>query len=406
MYELSLIRSLLDKDTYNNYRHVVELKEFSPECRLIVKSLDKWWQTEEGEPTLVDIANLTFAQPIPEKERGYIKELFHQLEQTPINNTAKELLRFFKQQQVCKDLALVAYEASIGRKSIDEVASLASKLKEEEQPNELLYVSDNLQEIINQHIKTPGLRWRLKVLNQSLGSLRKGDFGFVFARPETGKTTFLSSEITNMTSQLGEYDGPIIWFNNEESGEDVKFRNFLSALGWTKEQVLSNPEAAQEQYIDLTHGKLLLYDNAFITKGLVESLCKKEQPSLIVIDQIDKVKGFTADRKDLELGAIYQWGRELAKTYCPVIGICQADGSGEGVRWLQMNHVADAKTAKQAEADFIIGIGKDHAQGFEFVRFLHILKNKLTGDMDTDPNSRHGRFEVLIKPEIGRYEDL
>jgi hypothetical protein len=68
--------------------------------------------------------------------------------------------------------------------------------------------------------------------------------------------------------------------------------------------------------------------------------------------------------------------------------------------------VANAKTAKQAEADWILGIGKSHDVGWETIRFLHLSKNKLMGDKDTDPTMRHGKVEVVIKPEIGRYVDL
>jgi hypothetical protein len=106
------------------------------------------------------------------------------------------------------------------------------------------------------------------------------------------------------------------------------------------------------------------------------------------------------------LGSIYQWARELAKTYCPVIGVCQADGTGDGVRWLTMHHVANAKTAKQAEADWILGIGVSYEEGADKVRYLNISKNKLTGDSDTKDTLRHGKFEVLIKPTVARYEDI
>lgn len=106
------------------------------------------------------------------------------------------------------------------------------------------------------------------------------------------------------------------------------------------------------------------------------------------------------------MGAIYQWAREIAKENCPVVGVCQADGTAEGERWLHMGHVANAKTAKQAEADFILGIGKTNEAGWERTRFINISKNKLTGDDDSDPEARHARLEVLIKPEIARYEDI
>jgi hypothetical protein len=104
---------------------------------------------------------------------------------------------------------------------------------------------------------------------------------------------------------------------------------------------------------------------------------------------------------------MYQWAREIAKDLdCAVIGVCQADGSGEGQKWLTMGNVANAKTAKQAEADWIVGIGKVADVGYENLRYLNASKNKLAGDEDTDPTLRHGKREVLIRAEIARYEDI
>ena len=143
-----------------------------------------------------------------------------------------------------------------------------------------------------------------------------------------------------------------------------------------------------------------------IDKASVERILAQTNPGLIIYDQIDKIKGFKADRDDLALGAIYQWARELAKKYAPSIGVCQADGVAEGQKWLSMANVANAKTSKQAEADFILGIGKTHDETSEYVRYFNISKNKLMGDADTESRLRHGRFEVLIEPEIARYKDV
>ena len=129
------------------------------------------------------------------------------------------------------------------------------------------------------------------------------------------------------------------------------------------------------------------------------------QPSLIIFDQVDKIKGFDGDRMDLQLGSIYQWSRELAKTYAPVIAVTQADGSGEGQKFLTMANVANAKTAKQAEADWILGIGKSNDDNGSYQRYLNISKNKLAGDKDTLPAERHGQFTTVIRPEVGRYQD-
>jgi len=241
-----------------------------------------------------------------------------------------------------------------------------------------------------------------------LGPLRKGNFGFIFARPETGKTTFVSNEATYFAEQIKERNdgaGPVIWFNNEQAGGEVRTRLYQSSLGLTLAELRSNPAKARHMYKQLGGDSIVLYDDANIHRAQVEMLCKEMNPSIVIFDQIDKLKGFEADRDDLHLGAIYIWARELAKVYCPVIGVCQADGTAEGVKYLTMEHVANAKTSKQAEADFILGIGCVHDPVFEFVRYFNISKNKLQGDEDTNPKLRHGRFECLIRPEIGRYEE-
>jgi len=230
--------------------------------------------------------------------------------------------------------------------------------------------------------------------------------GAVAVSGNTGKTTFLASEITYMAEQLVEGDGPILWCNNEQVDDEVFLRVYQAGLGITIEQLLSNKPHWQAEFKKKFGNKILMPRNFVSTKQNVERLIKKYKPSLVVFDQIDKIKGFDADREDLLLGSIYQWARELAKQQCPIIAVCQADGSGEGQKWLTMANVANAKTAKQAEADWILGIGKTHDVGWESIRFLHLSKNKLMGDANTDPSLRHGKVEVVIKPEIGRYEDL
>jgi KaiC/GvpD/RAD55 family RecA-like ATPase len=239
-----------------------------------------------------------------------------------------------------------------------------------------------------------------------LGSLRRGDFGFLFARPETGKTTFLVSEVTNFASQLTESMGPILWFNNEEQGNKVQLRLYQAMLGCNLTELFSDIKGNQDKYMERGGAGIKLYDSAAIHRKQVEQITRELRPSLIIFDQLDKIKGFTDDREDLRLGAIYIWAREIAKQYCPVIAVCQADASGEGKRWLTMENVANAKTAKQAEADWIMGIGKTHDVSEEYMRHLHICKNKLTGDTDSDPSLRHGRQTVRILPDLARYEDL
>jgi replicative DNA helicase len=329
------------------------------------------------------------------------------LEQIDGENVGQDMLQDLLRQSIERsqayDLALLSIDVSEGRQPLSKILDFYSKLEDQiEKDNEEEFVTDDIRILFDETIHKPGLRWRLNTLNQSLGSLRKGDFGFIFARPETGKTTFLASEITHFASQT---DAPILWFNNEEGGNKVKVRIMQAAIGINQRDLFKDMDLNFDKYIGLTNGNIKLKDSASIHKRQIELLCNELKPALIIFDQIDKIKGFDADREDLRLGAIYIWARELAKQYCPVIGVCQADVTAEGKKWLTMDNVANAKTSKQAEADWILGIGTVHDEALKYVRYLHLSKNKLSGDEDTSPELRHGKLECLILPEIARYRD-
>ncbi len=184
-----------------------------------------------------------------------------------------------------------------------------------------------------------------------------GDFGFIFARPETGKTTFLASEISHMVQQT---EGDIIWFNNEEQGNKVAIRCYSAVLGLTTEDLFRDIDHNQRKFEALTQKRIKIYDFDDSSRASrIDAILKTTNPALIIFDQIDKIKGFKADRNDLELKAIYQWAREIAKMYAPVIAVSQAGGEAEGKLWLTMDMVDGSKTAKQGEADWILGIGKE-----------------------------------------------
>lgn len=402
MIELLLLTLFLEKETYQKFRYKIHLRDEDREVVSLYKALDELMERYDR-----DIALEEFSLYVESTQ----PKLVPFLEQLQESRVGKDLLQSLMTQAAEKtqayELALLAIEVSEGRKPYMELLDRASSLDHGTTEAEVAeFVTDDIEELYNETVHRPGLRWRLKALNQSLGSLRKGDFGFIMARPETGKTTFLASEVSFMAEQIPEDGGPVLWCNNEEGGNKVKVRVIQATLGCTSQQMFAHRQRAIDKYMALTKGKIKLKDSASLSKREVESLCASLKPSLIVFDQIDKIKGFNNDREDLRLGAIYIWARELAKQYCPVIGVCQADVSGEGKKYLTMENVANAKTSKQAEADWILGIGTVHDEGLKYIRYLHLSKNKLSGDEDTIPEMRHGRAEVLIQPELARYKDL
>ena len=413
MNYLYLIRQLFLYEKYLKYRHHIKIEKdqkgggASPprEIYYLFKALDQLMEKFQKDISFEDYA-LWVQVNLGNDYAQYIQLL----KETNTDETILEAsLNEIKTRSILYELASAALAASEGKKTVEDVLQLVETLTQDAKPSDVQspFISTSLSELYDDAYKHQGLRWRLNSLNSSLGSLRGGDFGFIFARPETGKTTFLADQSTYFTEQLTETDGPGLWFNNEEQHKKVMLRCIQAALGISMQEIAKDIKGYEEQYKRITHDKLKLPNFDTTHKREMEALCKDVKPSFIIIDQVSKVRGFNNDREDLRLGAAFEWARDLAKEFnCPVIGVNQADGSGEGKKYLDMSNVANSKTAVQAEADFILGIGKSNDQGFEMIRHFNISKNKLMGDEDSNPAMRHGKFDCLIQPETARYKDL
>tara|TARA_R110000822_G_scaffold86028_2_gene200784 strand:- start:951 stop:2189 length:1239 start_codon:yes stop_codon:yes gene_type:complete len=342
---------------------------------------------------------------LEDSERTDLSESLHRILAHQVNvHNVVTYLEEHRKRCVAGELAKVALDVEDGSATLEDLLEKVNEFEHQSiEEEEVKPVNMDLEDLYESQIATPGLRWRLNWLNKSLGSLRKGDFGFIFARPETGKTTFLASEMTHMITQT---DGDILWFNNEEQGKKVAVRCYQALLGVNNKQLFENRAANKLEYQTTVGSRLQIYDyEDSSSTNRIEAIIKTTNPALIIFDQIDKIKGFKSDRYDLELKKLYQWSREIAKKYAPVIAVSQAGGTAEGKLWLTMDDVDSSKTAKQGEADWILGIGKEQ-DNTSNMRFLNISKNKLLGDADTLPDLRHGNTQVMIKPEIARYQEI
>lgn len=171
---------------------------------------------EQHNLSVHDLANLLFA--LSNKDKDYYLGVIENLKDLEVSpETTYTLINSILSNKQLKEISLAAYDVTQGKLEIAKMSDMLSGfLKTQEvaaKEEKFEFISDDLEELADSAVKQQGLRWRLSTLNQMLGSLRKGDFGFIFARPETGKTTFLASETTFMAEQLSPDSGPIIWFN-------------------------------------------------------------------------------------------------------------------------------------------------------------------------------------------------
>lgn len=422
MVELNIIFIFINNKyiylKYYKYINLEYIKENNKELYKILKLIEIYYTKYSNKESIskedLEVLYLSNYPVLKDSQRESLSILLSRIYSVELDYASEEVILNYLSKQKIQALSykltrtcLDVYE---GRKNPEEILLLSSELDKSiketsvsDNNEEQNFVENDLEKLYEDTVLIPGIRWRLDSLNKSLGSLRKGDFGFIFARPETGKTTFLASEVSYFSTQM---EKPILWFNNEEQGNKVMIRCYQAALGETLPQLYSNIKENNTKFKEITRNNIHIYDSSSLYRKKVEEVCREKNPGLILFDQIDKIKGFEEDRYDLIMKDIYQWARELAKKYGPVIGVCQAGGSGENKKWLTMTDVDSSYTAKQGEADFIIGIGKVDSEGAEYTRYIHLCKNKLSGDEDTDSTLRHGKLTVQIQPEIARYRDV
>jgi hypothetical protein len=411
-----LLKALLKGENFRLYWKGIDLPFIEnnfPELGRLYHSVADMQFRETKDYSLNDL-KLRFFTLYPKAGSKAYEPLFQQLlEVTYDEATVADYLKSLSQRAVAFQIAQAALHVADGRKPPESLIAVVKEAPELLEGKTVIaggadpYAHERPEQDIRKFREAqknqPGIRWRMGSFNKALGSLRKGNFGFIFARPEVGKSAFILSEGTFMAQQ-GEGSG--VWFDNEEEMTGIQDRILMAALGKPMAEIDADYDAAQREYDATVRGRFHLHSEGSMTKKFIEERCAFYKPKFIFINQLDKVKGFAADRYDLEMKAVYQWARELSKEYGPVIGVCQAGGSAENKKYLNMNDVDSSHTAKQGEADWILGIGMSSDSGSPYIRYFSLIKNKLPGDSDSDPQMRHGRWSGLIVPNISRYKDF
>ena len=297
-----------DRTIYSKYYQYVNLNyvktNYTNHYKLF-SSLDSYYNTYKDKET-VSASELELQYNsnymLQESERKELNALVQRIFDVDISNkdAVINLLSEHRRRGLAGDLAKLALDVEDGTAQANE---LLEKFKdfdiEDIEQEEIDFTNMDLDSLLDAQEHDQGLRWRVDWLNKSLGSLRKGNFGFIFARPETGKTTFLASEITHMIQQT---EGDILWFNNEESNSIVGPRIHQAFHGATLQELKSNREEYRAKYNEVVGNRIKLLGSSLTDSSnakRIEEILKATNPALIIFDQIDKIKGFKGDRNDL-----------------------------------------------------------------------------------------------------------
>jgi replicative DNA helicase len=264
---------------------------------------------------------------------------------------------------------------------------------------EVPVISSNVLDLLDNVGNNIGVKWRLQAINDHMRPMDVGDFIGVAARPDRGKTSFLTDQASFFAPQLPVLYGekrPLLWFCNEGSPRKIWLRMYSSVLNMSVTELgefrRNVCKGNDTKFLDAVYEKIGGDENFKIINANkmenieVEDIVAQYTPSVVIYDMIDNFKfaGLTTNggsRTDQVLESMYQWARELCvETNHIGIATSQISGEGEGLAFPSMSMLKDSKTGKQGTFDTLIMIGASNANGLERHRFLSTPKNKLTKD--------------------------
>lgn len=412
---LDLLHVLSNRSLYERYSRFVKPEALPADVRVLVQDLGKFFSDH---PSVQDIDWEQFSEWFKIVQHSTYKEdkflmydkLFNRLATESPTDVAETIVSRYILQDYAARIADIALAGAEGNPfDVDDITALVEMYNEEVDrvsKLESYVVSDSLDDILKTVVEG-GYNWRMPFLNKSIGNVRPGKLICFAARPNVGKTTFLASETTYLASQLAP-DECILWFNNEEAGSDVKLRIYQAALQMTVEDIRADPKTALANYktaINGDTGKIIVIDKADINVKDVEEFCRNHKVKVIVFDQLWKVHGFekTSATDTARLGHVFQWAREIAKKYAPVITVHQLKTEADGVEYPTPAMLYLSGTVIQGEVDSLILMGRNYAPGQERNRFISIGKNKGAYGPEVDLSLAEGKHAIRIVPETAEF---
>lgn len=258
-------------------------------------------------------------------------------------------------------------------------------------------IDAGLGELLDSLTVDPDFKFDWKPLSEKVKGLDRGHFGIIFARPETGKTTFVSF----LAQKFLRQGLTVAVWGNEEPAIRTKLRIIQSYLEVTREELADGRIEYAKVYNEQIASRLHVLDCVGTTIQEIDDWCKIKQPDIVFIDQLDKVKiSGKFNRGDEKLKEIYLQAREIAKrNKCLVWGVSQASAEAEGMANVEYQYLDNSKTGKAGEADLIIGIGKQDDEPARLGRrHICISKNK--------QNGWHGTIDVNMDMYRAVYQEV
>lgn len=414
MLDIVLLRIMKYRKDYKKLIYSVPVSAVDPKTKALLDDFGKYFEKfPEHEQIDLQVFLPAFKRwhPSMNEEQfnsyvGVLRNITEDVDENTRSGILGDLYELDLGTQVANRCA--AYDSGdLSMPLADELTALIDAYKINIGAKTVSWIDTPIGDLLLDEIEERGIRWRLNSLNECMRPLRPGDFGIIAARPDKGKTTMLSSEVTFMAPQLPA-DKNILWLNNEGPGKRIIPRLYQSALGLPISELIELNKAGklESAYTDVVgrRDRIRVVDIHGFHVGQVEAIIENSAPGVIIFDMIDHIRGFSGEaRTDLQLEEMYKWARERAVKYdCICLATSQISNEGDGLQYPTLGMLKDSKTGKQGACDFQMMIGASNDDNLKYSRYISLPKNKLR--REGSPGDPH--CEVAFKASIARYEDI
>ena len=404
--ELSLIRSLMDKDFYDEHRGArCPYRLFSKDVRKIKQSIDTAMDRYERTVTPAEIEALFMANnpTLTTAQKTAYSHLFGQVskEQPMGSDVAQEVLSKLFQQVIGEDIANLGFDYVNGSKStLEPLRQMLEQYGDDFTPNLRIDWEDiDLDTILAMTDLESQWTFNIPTLTRKVEGINAGHLIEVGARPNTGKTSFHASLVAGPNGFAWQ-GARVVVLCNEEGYHRVAHRYITAATGMDKFEIVKNKQEAMRVFGQI-RDKIMFKDATGRDMNWVESVCKSYKPDVVILDMGDKfarTAGFSRPDEALKANAIQ--ARQIAKQQeCAMFYMSQLSAEAEGKVVLNQAMMEGSRTGKAAEADLMIMISKNPTvEGQEEEdnqRHINVVKNKLSG--------WHGIVHTDLEYKIARY---
>ena len=306
MIELALIRSLMQKDFYDEHKGSrCPDRLFSKDVRKIKGTLDQAMSKHERNLSLTELQALFFSDngTMTSANKTSYEVLFNKLsKEEPMNNDiAKEVLSKLFQQMVGEEIANLGFDYVNGTKSnLEPLRNILDSYQDDFTPSFKFEGDDISFDTLVDHLNVK-YQWKFNIpsLARRVEGLSGGHFVIVGARPNTGKTSFHASIIASKGGFIDQ-GAKCVVLCNEEAYKRVGLRYLYCKSNMSSDQVLENRKVALSRYEPVKQ-LLSIKDATDKRMDYVEQLAKSVNPDIIVLDMGDKFASMGSERSDIYL---------------------------------------------------------------------------------------------------------